>query len=52
MIEFESVSYAFEDVPVLENVSLSIDDGEFVLLAGERQREDDAVAPLQRPPRA
>jgi len=34
MIEFESVSYAFEDVPVLENVSLSIDDGEFVLLAG------------------
>ena len=34
MIEFQSVSYAFEDIPVLEDVSLSIDDGEFVLLAG------------------
>ncbi|WP_254524776.1 energy-coupling factor ABC transporter ATP-binding protein [Natrinema caseinilyticum] len=34
MIEFQSVSYAFEDVPVLEDVSLTIDDGEFVLLAG------------------
>ncbi|PGF16848.1 ABC transporter ATP-binding protein [Natrinema sp. CBA1119] len=34
MIEFESVSYAFEDVPVLEAVTLSIDDGEFVILAG------------------
>jgi biotin transport system ATP-binding protein len=34
MIEFRSVSYAFEDVPVLEDVSLSIGDGEFVLLAG------------------
>ncbi|MFC6767546.1 energy-coupling factor ABC transporter ATP-binding protein [Natrinema soli] len=34
MIEFQSVSYAFDDVPVLEDVSLSIDDGEFVLLAG------------------
>ncbi|MFA9417845.1 energy-coupling factor ABC transporter ATP-binding protein [Natrinema sp. HArc-T2] len=34
MIEFRSVSYAFDDVPVLEDVSLSIDDGEFVLLAG------------------
>ncbi|MDS0475622.1 ABC transporter ATP-binding protein [Natrinema sp. 1APR25-10V2] len=34
MIEFRSVSHAFDDVPVLEDVSLSIDDGEFVLLAG------------------
>ncbi|QLG48969.1 energy-coupling factor ABC transporter ATP-binding protein [Natrinema halophilum] len=34
MIEFRSVSYAFEDVTVLEDVSLTIDDGEFVLLAG------------------
>ncbi|WP_254531247.1 energy-coupling factor ABC transporter ATP-binding protein [Natrinema gelatinilyticum] len=34
MIEFRSVSYGFEDVPVLEDVSLTIDDGEFVLLAG------------------
>ncbi|ELY47282.1 energy-coupling factor ABC transporter ATP-binding protein [Natronorubrum sulfidifaciens] len=34
MIEFRSVSYAFDDVPVLEDVSLSIDDGEFVLFAG------------------
>ncbi|MGQ3410896.1 energy-coupling factor ABC transporter ATP-binding protein [Natrinema sp. LN54] len=34
MIEFQSVSHAFEDVPVLEDVSLTIDDGEFVLLAG------------------
>ncbi len=34
MIEFRSVSHAFDDVPVLEEVSLSIDDGEFVLLAG------------------
>ncbi|QFU81355.1 energy-coupling factor ABC transporter ATP-binding protein [Natronorubrum aibiense] len=34
MIEFRSVTYAFDDVPVLEDVSLSIDDGEFVLFAG------------------
>ena len=34
MIEFRSVSYAFDDVPVLRDLSLSIDDGEFVLLAG------------------
>ncbi|ELY86823.1 energy-coupling factor ABC transporter ATP-binding protein [Natrinema altunense] len=34
MIEFRAVSHAFDDVPVLEDVSLSIDDGEFVLLAG------------------
>ncbi|WP_226480171.1 energy-coupling factor ABC transporter ATP-binding protein [Natrinema amylolyticum] len=34
MIEFQSVSHSFDDVPVLEDVSLSIDDGEFVLLAG------------------
>ncbi|QSW99732.1 energy-coupling factor ABC transporter ATP-binding protein [Haloterrigena alkaliphila] len=34
MIEFQSVSYAFDDVPVLEDVSLTVDDGEFVLLAG------------------
>ncbi len=34
MIEFRSVSHAFDDVSVLEGVSLSIDDGEFVLLAG------------------
>ncbi|MFD1562714.1 energy-coupling factor ABC transporter ATP-binding protein [Haloarchaeobius amylolyticus] len=34
MIEFQSVSYAFDDVPVLRDLSLSIDDGEFVLLAG------------------
>ncbi|AFZ73916.1 energy-coupling factor ABC transporter ATP-binding protein [Natronobacterium gregoryi] len=34
MIEFRSVTYAFEDVPVLEELSLSIDDGEFVLFAG------------------
>ncbi|WP_049927492.1 energy-coupling factor ABC transporter ATP-binding protein [Halopiger goleimassiliensis] len=34
MIEFRSVSYAFDDVPVLEDVSLTIDDGEVVLLAG------------------
>ncbi|AFO57207.1 MULTISPECIES: energy-coupling factor ABC transporter ATP-binding protein [unclassified Natrinema] len=34
MIEFRSVSHAFDDVPVLKDVSLSIDDGEFVLLAG------------------
>ncbi|ELZ21627.1 energy-coupling factor ABC transporter ATP-binding protein [Natrinema limicola] len=34
MIEFRSVSHAFDDVPVLEDVSLSIDAGEFVLLAG------------------
>ncbi|RQG97899.1 energy-coupling factor ABC transporter ATP-binding protein [Natrarchaeobius chitinivorans] len=34
MIEFRSVSYAFEDVPVLSDLSLSIDDGEFVVLAG------------------
>ncbi|AGB30875.1 ABC transporter-related protein [Natrinema pellirubrum DSM 15624] len=34
MIEFRSVSYAFEDVSVLEDVSLTIEDGEFGLLAG------------------
>ncbi|QCW02788.1 energy-coupling factor ABC transporter ATP-binding protein [Natrinema pallidum] len=34
MIEFQSVTHAFDDVLVLEDVSLSIDDGEFVLLAG------------------
>ncbi|WP_408957663.1 energy-coupling factor ABC transporter ATP-binding protein [Natrinema sp. 74] len=34
MIEFQSVSHAFDGVSVLEDVSLSIDDGEFVLLAG------------------
>ncbi|SDR36005.1 energy-coupling factor ABC transporter ATP-binding protein [Natronobacterium texcoconense] len=34
MIEFRSVTYAFEDVPVLEDLSLSIADGEFVLVAG------------------
>ncbi len=34
MIEFRSVSYAFEDVSVLEDVSLTIADGEFGLLAG------------------
>ncbi|MDQ2051556.1 ABC transporter ATP-binding protein [Natronolimnohabitans sp. A-GB9] len=34
MIEFRSVSYAFDDVNVLEDVSLTIDDGEFVLFAG------------------
>ncbi|ELY52120.1 energy-coupling factor ABC transporter ATP-binding protein [Natronolimnohabitans innermongolicus] len=34
MIEFRSVSHAFDDVTVLEDVSLSIDDGEFVVLAG------------------
>ncbi|MFC4245604.1 energy-coupling factor ABC transporter ATP-binding protein [Natribaculum luteum] len=34
MIEFRSVSFAFDDVPVLEDVSLSIADGEFVVLAG------------------
>ena len=34
MIEFQSVSYAFDDVPVLEDVSLGIEDGEFVVLAG------------------
>ncbi|WP_226007563.1 energy-coupling factor ABC transporter ATP-binding protein [Natrinema salinisoli] len=34
MIEFQSVSHAFDDVAVLEDVSLSLEDGEFVLLAG------------------
>ena len=34
MIEFRSVSYAFDDVTVLEDVSLSIADGEFLVLAG------------------
>ncbi|AEH37026.1 energy-coupling factor ABC transporter ATP-binding protein [Halopiger xanaduensis] len=34
MIEFRDVSYAFEDVPVLEDLSLSIESGEFVVLAG------------------
>ncbi|MFC4438873.1 MULTISPECIES: energy-coupling factor ABC transporter ATP-binding protein [Natrialbaceae] len=34
MIEFRSVSFDFDDVGVLEDVSLSIPDGEFVVLAG------------------
>ncbi|SFS71074.1 energy-coupling factor ABC transporter ATP-binding protein [Halostagnicola kamekurae] len=34
MIEFQSVTYGFEGPPVLEDCSLEIDDGEFVLLAG------------------
>ncbi|WP_247002145.1 energy-coupling factor ABC transporter ATP-binding protein [Halosolutus gelatinilyticus] len=34
MIEFESVTFAFDGVTVLDDVSLSIEDGEFVLLAG------------------
>ena len=34
MIEFRSVSYAFDEVSVLEDVSLTIADGEFVVLAG------------------
>ncbi|WP_440770215.1 energy-coupling factor ABC transporter ATP-binding protein [Natronorubrum sp. DTA28] len=34
MIDFRSVSYAFDDVSVLRDVSLSIADGEFVVLAG------------------
>ncbi|TYL39090.1 ABC transporter ATP-binding protein [Natronococcus pandeyae] len=34
MIEFRSVSFGFDDVGVLEDVSLSIPDGEFVVLAG------------------
>ena len=34
MIEFRDVTYAFDDVPVLSGLSLTIDDGEFVLLAG------------------
>ncbi|MFC4543320.1 energy-coupling factor ABC transporter ATP-binding protein [Halosolutus amylolyticus] len=34
MIEFDAVSFGFEDVPVLDDVSLTIDDGEFVVLAG------------------
>uniref|UniRef100_UPI003670108F energy-coupling factor ABC transporter ATP-binding protein n=1 Tax=Cryptosporangium minutisporangium TaxID=113569 RepID=UPI003670108F len=34
MLEFHSVSFAFEDVPVLREVDLEIDDGEFVLFAG------------------
>ncbi len=34
MIEFDAVSYAFADVPVLDDISVTIDDGEFVLLAG------------------
>ncbi|ELY40318.1 energy-coupling factor ABC transporter ATP-binding protein [Natronorubrum tibetense] len=34
MIEFRSVSYAFDDISVLEDVSLAIADGEFVVLAG------------------
>ena len=34
MLEFHSVSFAFEDVPVLRDVDLEIADGEFVALAG------------------
>jgi biotin transport system ATP-binding protein len=34
MIDFRNVSFGFDDVGVLEDVSLSIGDGEFVALAG------------------
>ncbi|WP_276254300.1 energy-coupling factor ABC transporter ATP-binding protein [Halomontanus rarus] len=34
MIEFRSVTYGFDDVPVLADVSLTLADGEFVVLAG------------------
>lgn len=34
MIEFRSVTYGFDDRAVLEDCSLEIEDGEFVLLAG------------------
>lgn len=34
MIEFRSVTYGFDDCAVLEDCSLKIDDGEFILLAG------------------
>ncbi|NGM67717.1 ABC transporter ATP-binding protein [Natronolimnobius sp. AArcel1] len=34
MIDFRGVSYAFGDVPVLEEVSLTLGNGEFVVLAG------------------
>ena len=34
MIEFRAVSFGFDEVAVLEALSLTIDDGEFVLLAG------------------
>ncbi|MCU4925718.1 energy-coupling factor ABC transporter ATP-binding protein [Halobacteria archaeon AArc-dxtr1] len=34
MIEFQDVSYEFDEEPALEAVSLSIDDGEVVVLAG------------------
>jgi biotin transport system ATP-binding protein len=34
MIDFRDVSFGFDDVGVLEDVSLSIGDGEFVALAG------------------
>lgn len=34
MIEFRSVTYAFDDLPVLEELSLTIPDGEFVIFAG------------------
>src|SRR6056297_260991 len=34
MIELHDVSFAYGDTTVLESVSLSIDDGEFVVLVG------------------
>ncbi|ELZ03498.1 energy-coupling factor ABC transporter ATP-binding protein [Natrialba asiatica] len=34
MIEFNSVAYGFDDVPVLEDLSLTIETGEFVVLVG------------------
>jgi biotin transport system ATP-binding protein len=34
MIEFRAVSFGFDDIRVLEEVSISIADGEFVVLAG------------------
>ncbi|WP_323172273.1 ABC transporter ATP-binding protein [Natrialba sp. PRR66] len=34
MIEFRSVTYGFDDVPVLEDLSLTIENGEFVVLVG------------------
>ncbi|ELY57840.1 energy-coupling factor ABC transporter ATP-binding protein [Natronococcus jeotgali] len=34
MIEFRSVTFGFADVPILEGVSRSIHDGQFVVLAG------------------
>ena len=34
MIEFRSVTYGIEDVPILEEITLTIPDDEFVLIAG------------------